>query len=67
MANDIDEAIGANPIKNGTAIVGCLPTGATAKFKNDDHVSNKPAIGTIQAKYDAKFDDPRYYTGDATS
>ena len=61
MANDIDEAIGANPVKNGTAVVGCLPTGPTAKFKNDDRVSNKPT------KYDARFDDPRYYSGDAVS
>jgi hypothetical protein len=67
MANDIDEAIGANPVKNGTAVVGCLPTGPTAKFKNDDRVSNKPTIATIQAKYDARFDDPRYYAGDAAT
>lgn len=67
MANDINEAIGANEIKNGTVIVGCLPTGPTAKFKNNDHVSNTPNITTIQAKYDARFDDPRYYAGDTAS
>ena len=65
MANDIDEAISANEIKNGTAIVGCLPTGFSDKFTNDTSVSNKPAIGDIQDKYDAKFDDVRYYTGDS--
>ena len=43
MANDIDEAISANEIKNGTAVVGCLPTGFSDKFTNDTSVSNKPA------------------------
>jgi len=65
MANDIDEAISANEIKNGTAVVGCLPTGFSDKFTNDTSVSNKPAIGDIQDKYDAKFDDVRYYTSDS--
>jgi len=64
MANDINRIdIGAE-IKHGTVVVGCLPTGPTDKFKNNDHVSNKPVIADIQAKYDARFDDPRYYTGD---
>ena len=67
MANDINEAISSNEIKNGTAIVGCLPTGPTDKFKNNDKVSNKPTMATIEAKYDARFDDPRYYAGDTAN
>ena len=62
MANDIDEAISANEIKNGTAVVGCLPTGFSEKFTNNNSVSNKPAISDIQDKYDARFDDTTYYT-----
>ena len=41
--------------------------GETLNMKNNDKVSNKPVITDIQAKYDARFDEPRYYTGDATS
>ena len=67
MANDIDEAISANEIKNGTAVVGCLPTGFSDKFTNDSSVSNKPTITDIQDKYDARFDEPRYYTGDSAT
>lgn len=67
MANDIDEAISANEIKNGTAVVGCLPTGFSDKFTNDSSVSNKPNITDIQDKYDARFDEPRYYTGDSAT
>lgn len=62
MANDIAEAISANEIKNGTALVGCLPTGFSDKFTNNDSVSNKPTILDIEAKYDTKFDDISYYT-----
>lgn len=67
MANDIDEAISANDIKNGTAVVGCLVTGFSDKFTNNNSVSNKPTITDIQAKYDARFDEPRYYTGDSAT
>ncbi len=66
MANDIIEAIGANDIKNGTVVVNVLPT-ASGIYKNDDHVTNLPNISQIQAKYDTRFDDPRYYTGDAVT
>jgi hypothetical protein len=62
MANDIDEAISANEIKNGTAVVGCLVTGFSDKFTNNTSVSNKPTIADIQDKYDARFDDISYYT-----
>ena len=64
MANDIAKAIGSNDIKNGTVVVGCLPTGDSDNLKNDDSVSNEPTITDIQAKYDARLDHPRYYTGD---
>jgi hypothetical protein len=67
MANDIERIDTGAAIKNGTAIVGCLPTGPTSSLKNNDHVSNKPVIADIQAKYDARFDEPRYYTGDSAT
>ena len=67
MANDIIEAVGANDIKNGTVVVTVPPTGPRANLKNSDHVTNLPNISQIQAKYDTKFDDPRYYAGDAVT
>lgn len=65
MANDIIKAINGNDIKNGTVVVGCLPTGSSDNLKNDDVVSNEPSMADIESKYDAKFDHPRYYTGDS--
>lgn len=64
MANDIAKSISANNIKNRTILVGCLPTGPSENLKLNDYVVNTPAISDIQSKYDEKFDDPRYYTGD---
>ena len=67
MANDIERIDTGAVIKNGTLVLGGLPTGPQANMKNNDNVTNKPVITDIQAKYDARFDDPRYYTGDATT
>ncbi len=61
MANDINEAISANDIKNGTVVVTIPPTGPTAKLKNNNYVLNTPAIASIQSKYDDRFDDITYY------
>lgn len=65
MANDINKAISANPIKNGTALVSCTKTGEYSVL--DNAVKNSPTISDIQAKYDARFDDPSYYYGIGTS
>ena len=62
MANDIQKSILANDIKNGTVVVSTKPTGSTVKDKIDTYVSNKPEIADIEAKYDARFDDPTYYS-----
>lgn len=61
MANDINKAISANPIKNGTALVSCTRTGEYSTL--DTNVKNTPVIADIEAKYDARFDDPAYYYG----
>lgn len=63
MANDINKAISANPIKNGTAVVSCKVTGPTSKDLLNSSVKNTPTIGEIEAKYDNRFDDPAYYYG----
>ena len=67
MANDIERIDTGAVIKNGTLVLGGLPTVPQANMKNNDNVTNKPVITDIQAKYDARFDDPRYYSGDAVT
>ena len=62
MANDIVKAKSANAIKNGSALVSVNKSG-TSETENT-YVKNTPALSDIQAKYDTRFDDPRYYTGD---
>lgn len=61
MSNDINKAIVANPIKNGTSIVTCSKTGQYSTLNT--YVSNSPTISDIQSKYDNRFDDPSYYFG----
>lgn len=60
MANDINKAISANPIKNGTTIASCDQLGNTGLLNT--YVSNLPTISDIESKYDTRFDDTTYYT-----
>ena len=62
----IIETIPANPIKNGTILVGYGVLN-TNTLTRDTYVDNNPDINTIADKYDNRFDDPRYYTGDAAT
>ena len=59
MPNDIQLAVSGTPIKNGTILVSCLATGT--------YVDNKPTLSDIDDKYDSRFDEPRYYSGDSDS
>jgi hypothetical protein len=66
MANDIQLAISGAPIKNGTLLVTCGRTGfptSPTTIKYNRNVVNSPTLTDIQAKYDVRFDDPRYYFG----
>jgi len=65
MANDIQLAVSGVVIKNGTSVVTCSRTGEYSVLNT--YVSNKPTISDIEAKYDARFDEPRYYAGDSAS
>lgn len=65
MANDIRVAVSGQPIKHGVAVISTTRTGEYETL--DTYVFNTPVIADIQAKYDARFDDPRYYTGDTTT
>lgn len=53
MANDINKAISANPVKNGTMLVGTSRTGEYST--QDTYVNNTPTMSTIEAKYDNRF------------
>lgn len=61
MANDINEIIGANEIKNGTIVVTVPRTGLRDNLLNNNHVTNLPNISQIQSRYDTRFDDKGYY------
>jgi hypothetical protein len=65
MANDIQLAVSGVVIKNGTSVVSCSRTGEYSVL--DTYVNNKPTISEIESKYDARFDEPRYYAGDSAS
>jgi hypothetical protein len=65
MANDIQAAVSGIVVKNGTSVVSCTKTGEYSTINT--YVTNFPSISDIEAKYDGRFDEPRYYTGDSDS
>jgi len=65
MANDIQAAVSGVVVKNGTALVSCTRTGEYSTI--DTYVQNTPTIADIESKYDTRFDEPRYYSGDNAS
>jgi len=52
-----------NPIKNGSIVLG---DGSKSPYyqTNDVDVNNNPTIGQIEFKYDQRFKNYRYYSGD---
>lgn len=67
MANDIMTAVSGLPINNKRAVCSTLPTGESAKLVIRPNFPVNLTIENIEAKFDARFDDPRYYTGDSAS
>jgi hypothetical protein len=65
MANDIQAAVSGIAVKNGTSVVTCSRTGEYSVLNT--YVLNTPTINDIQSKYDTRFDEPRYYSGDSAS
>jgi len=53
MANDINKAISANQIKNGTTVVTTTVAGEYSTI--DTYVKNTPTISDIEDKYDNRF------------
>ena len=65
MANDIILAKTGIKINNGSTVISCTPAGEYAVIDSD--ALNTPTIENIQSKYDDRFDEPRYYSGDSDS
>lgn len=64
MPNDIQAAVSGVAIKNGTLLVRTGGNAANSGVVTyNAYVTNSPTLATIQAKYDNRFDDPRYYYG----
>ena len=53
MANDINKAISANQIKNGTTVATTTVTGEYSTI--DTYAKNTPTISNIENKYRARF------------
>lgn len=67
MANDIMTAISGVSINDKRAVCSTQPTGATAKLLVRPNYPVNLTIEKIESKFDNRFDDPRYYTGDSAS
>lgn len=65
MATDIQAAVSGVDVKNGTAVVTCSWTGEYSTINT--YAKNTPTIADIESKYDGRFDEPRYYSGDSAS
>lgn len=65
MANDIQNAVSGIAIKNGSLLVSCTRTGEYSTINT--YVKNTPTLTDIESKYDDRFDEPRYYSGDSAS
>lgn len=63
MANDIVAAISGNDINDIKIICSTLPTGGSSKLVVADNTPASLTLSNIQAKFDARFDDPSYYHG----
>tara|TARA_A100001515_G_C4490975_1_gene183309 strand:+ start:24 stop:239 length:216 start_codon:yes stop_codon:yes gene_type:complete len=71
MANDIANISGTT-IRVGSVVVKAPKKSATSNntIANSDYDRDSShffGITNIQAKYDARFDDPRYYSGDTAN
>lgn len=67
MADVLQKIISGNGFKNGTAVVSVLPLGVVTNHTLAAKVNITAPILTQSGVYDTRFDDVRYYTGDATT
>ena len=68
MGQDIINSLSGNPIKNGTVIIRTTrisPSGQAIDDGSEYHTLPRiPTLAEISGKYEDRFDDVRYYTGD---
>jgi len=62
----VTTCISGNDVKAAAIVVSALPTG-TFDSRNDETPVNKLTAAYYDALYDIRYDDPRYYTGDAVT
>ena len=70
MAQDIYPAVSGQAIKHGTIIVCSTGKGDGILDyidRDDSRVINTPELASITGKYDARWDDPRFYSGDTAN
>ena len=67
MAADITVAISGIDINDKRAVCSTLPTGQTSKLLIRPNYPVNLTIVNIENKFDNRFDDPRYYSGDTSS
>jgi hypothetical protein len=67
MAADITVAISGIDINDNRAVCSTLPTGQTSKLLIRPNYPVNLTIVNIENKFDNRFDDPRYYSGDSAS
>ena len=71
MASDVSDHAQASvsTIKNHTVVVGAPKAAGTAaygaKFTIDATINDAADLPALQDKLNTRFDDPRYYSGDA--
>lgn len=53
MTNDIQKAVSANPVKNGSSVITTTFTGQYNTYNY--YVKNTPTMNSIEAKYDNRF------------
>jgi hypothetical protein len=63
MADVLQKVIDANVYVNGASIVGSDKIGNIEKLAHT--INDNTGIGAISGVLDTRFDDVRYYTGDA--
>lgn len=63
----VELAVSGQPIKNGTILVNNTKPNPSATNTIDSYVVNTPVKSSIDTKYDPRFDDPRYYSGDTAN
>jgi hypothetical protein len=63
MAIDIIAIDPSKPINNKYAVCSTLPTGFSARLLVRENYPADLTIGSIESKFDNRFDDPSYYFG----